>query len=167
MRTPGANAENYGMGWMRKVRTDGLDLIWHSGDVSAHHAQLLLIPEKSLAIMLMFNSNHMIYGVSVFPQLAEVLIDFIVYGKTPSSSIPMGIVLNLFGVLFLFTTVSAVIKIAQVKRWEKKMIGKSRGDAAKSAVKDLIVPVILVFGIAFLSVKITNRGIDVQTIDHG
>lgn len=67
MHTPGAQmspASSYGMGWVIQGQP-GSRKIWHNGDVSNFHANLLLLPDQRIGIVILINVSSAYNGAAL------------------------------------------------------------------------------------------------------
>ena len=67
LHTPGAQISplsSYGMGWVIQGQP-GATEIWHNGDVSNFHANLLLLPDQHIGIVILLNVSRAYNGAAV------------------------------------------------------------------------------------------------------
>lgn len=93
LHTPGAkinNSEAYGMGWVIQGQP-GSTKIWHNGDVSNFHSNLLLLPDQHLGIVILTNINEFYNSTGVnipIEGVADILLGKDITARTnPSPTI--------------------------------------------------------------------------------
>ncbi len=67
LHTPSAKMSplsSYGMGWVIQ-RQPGATEIWHNGDVSNFHSNLLLLPDQRIGIVILINASRAYNGAAV------------------------------------------------------------------------------------------------------
>ncbi|HEY31729.1 MAG TPA: beta-lactamase family protein [Dehalococcoidia bacterium] len=81
LHTPGISYEQdgreigYGMGWLISHSDTGLSLVWHGGDTSNFAADMVLVPEHQLGVVVLVNSQSSSRAHSIAPDVASVLLE--------------------------------------------------------------------------------------------
>jgi CubicO group peptidase (beta-lactamase class C family) len=80
LHTPGISYEQdgqeigYGMGWLVGQSDSGLSLVWHGGDTSNFAADMILVPEHQLGVVVLANSQNSSEVHSLAPGVASLLL---------------------------------------------------------------------------------------------
>ena len=123
LHTPGArisSLSSYGMGWVIEGQP-GSTRIWHNGDVSSFHSNLLLLPDQHMGIVILVNVGGFLNGGVLdvpIEGVAEILLGNSLTVKTdpPLSIIPQVVLL----VALLIPTLWIAASYRSVKRWQHR-----------------------------------------------
>ncbi|MBK9121906.1 MAG: serine hydrolase [Chloroflexi bacterium] len=122
LHTPGARIgaeSSYGMGWVVEGQP-GSTRLWHNGDVSNFHSNLLLLPEQHLGIVVLVNIGGFLNSSAInipIEGIAEILVGSGLTARTnpPVSVISQTVMLAVLLVPALWVAGS----YASVRRWQR------------------------------------------------
>jgi CubicO group peptidase (beta-lactamase class C family) len=123
LHTPGVQMSplsSYGMGWVIQGQP-GLRKIWHNGDVSNFHANLLLLPDQRIGIVILINVgkayNNAVYNIPIEGVAAILLGEHLTATTNPPSTvIPQLILLA----TLLIPIVWIVVSSLSIRRWRRR-----------------------------------------------
>ena len=123
LHTPGPKAGStsfYAMGWTVRKSTD-LTQIYHGGDVSNFHANVMLLPDQQLGIVVLMNVNGTTNSAAInvpIEGVAEILL-----GRSlPVTTDPSGDLILLVAplVLLVILLIWIGVSFAAVRRWQRR-----------------------------------------------
>lgn len=121
LHTPGAKispAMSYAMGWIIQGERGSTE-IWHNGDVSNFHANMLLLPDQHIGIVILINVGEFYNNASInmpIEGVAAILLEKELSAKTnpPLTVIPQVLMLA----TLLIPTLWIVCSYLAIKRWQ-------------------------------------------------
>jgi CubicO group peptidase (beta-lactamase class C family) len=147
----------YGFGWYISEYY-GETKITHGGDTERFHTNVLLLPEKKLSLVLLFNENHMLKDFNeyntIFWSVASMLTDHPLPAQG-QSSILYG--WGLFAVWILVLGL-AVRKIVRLPQWRSKMVSWSTSQRRRDILKHLLWITISILVVVVIGPALLQRG---------
>jgi CubicO group peptidase (beta-lactamase class C family) len=113
-------SSSYGMGWVVQGHP-GSTRVWHNGDVSNFHSNLLLLPDQKIGIVVLVNVGGFLNGTTInipIEGVAAILLGDNITESTnpPVNVIPQGILLVVLLAPALWITGSYL----SIKRWQHR-----------------------------------------------
>jgi CubicO group peptidase (beta-lactamase class C family) len=123
LHTPGSRISplsSYGMGWVIQDQP-GSTKIWHNGDVSNFHSNMLLLPDQHIGIVILINVNGFNYSPAInipIEGVAAILLgeDLTASTNPPSAVIPQVMML----VAILIPGLWIVGSYLSIRRWQHR-----------------------------------------------
>ncbi len=147
----------YGFGWYISEYY-GETRITHGGDTERFHTSVLLLPEKKLSLVLLFNENHMLKDFNeyntIFWSVASMLSDHPLPAQG-QSSILYGWGLFLLWILVLALAVRKIIRLPQ---WRRKMMSWSTSQRRLDILKHLLWITISILVVVVIGPALLQRG---------
>jgi len=106
----------YGMGWYT-AEQDGIQYLTHGGDIDSFHADMALLPESGLGVVLLYNTNNLFANFSVFPATINGVVKILSGGEAPEG----GLTMQAFGLVMLawllWSLYSGIRKLQHTGAW--------------------------------------------------
>jgi hypothetical protein len=123
LHTPGARTSSlssYGMGWVIQGQP-GRTEIWHNGDVSNFHSNMLLLPDQRIGIVILMNVNGFNYSSAINIPIEGVAAILLGEDLTASTNPPLAVFPQ---VMMLAALLIPVFWIAgsylSIRRWRQR-----------------------------------------------
>ncbi len=106
---PVGTGDRYAMGWVVGKR-DEVQVIWHGGDTANFHADVVLVPERQLGIVLLNNANNALIQAEELGKIGRIAagVTRMVLGKQPVDD-----VLSVNTFYWLFDTFALLLLLIQ------------------------------------------------------
>jgi CubicO group peptidase (beta-lactamase class C family) len=145
----GAGA-GYGMGWYAGER-NGVTTVEHAGDGVNFHANVVLVPERGLGLVLLENAENA-YNASQMDGIARGVTSLLL-GDQPAAVEPGGLYLIVFQVVVVLATIQVLgmlWSLRQIRRWRAQPEERPRG--RRGLVRHVGLPLVLnlAHGVVFL-----------------
>ena len=111
---------SYGMGWEIQGQP-GSTKIWHNGDVSNFHSNMLLLPDQHIGIVTLINISEF-YNSAAINSPIEGVAD-IVLGKdlTATANLPLSVIPQVIMLVILFIPLLWIVgSYLSMKRWQDR-----------------------------------------------
>ena len=151
---------NEGMGCEINKSKNGYTVIHQGGDLDTYHAYTVIIPEKSICIVLLVNQNNYIYTSNVYISLVKALINNTTDNGVVEDMPYFNIYLILAAVLVLVIIVQAIYSIVKLLKKGMKLKSEKRVWRYFYIIRGLIVPVVLLVILPIYISYNMNRGFD-------
>lgn len=146
----------YCMGWINK-KVDGETIIYHSGKVENYTSVMVLLPERNIGAVMLFNSMDFLVGQGMIEKIEEGVIS-ILRGNTPqyldsNSYAVQHILLNLvYLCIFILTVIPIVLFIKnRRKNAEYKVTASS---LVFNVILHIILPVMLIIALPLMGMTL-------------
>lgn len=123
LHTPGAKISplsSYGMGWVIEGQP-GSTKIWHNGDVSNFHANLLLLPDQHIGIVILINVSKAFNNAAINIPIEGVAVILLGKNLSASTNPPVTVMPQL---LLLATLLIPILWIVgsylSIRRWRQR-----------------------------------------------
>lgn len=122
----GSDSAIYGMGWINKLIDNNL-IIYHSGKVENFVSIMVLLPEKDLGIVMLFNLQDMLVSQSMIEKLQEGVISILI-GDQPELLGQYDYMKGhcLLDAIYLLLLLSVLIPVFRIKKWYKKALSTKK-----------------------------------------
>ncbi|MGM0410583.1 MAG: serine hydrolase domain-containing protein [Bacillota bacterium] len=161
MQSPDNNKEfGYAMGWNIGEKF-GYKIIEHGGSLYTYSANMAMIPEKNIGVILLINQNHFVYNIISNNQLVDNILKVLInpgLNTAEINFIPLGAIFLILAIIAILTIVKDLYHLFNLKKWKKKMKNKSKLSLYINISLDFIIPLFLIFGIPLVFINIFNRG---------
>lgn len=151
LHTPGAKispVSSYGMGWVIQGQP-GATEIWHNGDVSNFHANLLLLPDQHIGIVILINVSSAYNGAALNIPIEGVAAILRGESLTASTNPPVTIIPQiLLLATLLIPSLWIVGSYLSIRRWRQRGELPSQG---MSRCWRLYLPLVIDFCPVFLA----------------
>ncbi len=130
LHTPGSKISplsSYGMGWVIQSQP-GSTKIWHNGDVSNFHSNMLLLPDQHIGIVILINVGEFYNSTAInapIEGVAEILL-----GKNPTASTnpPLSIIPQVMLLAILLIPILWILgSYLSIRRWQDRSELPPRG----------------------------------------
>lgn len=125
----------YGMGWSSFTWDDGELVLAHSGQVENYVADMIIIPDRNIGIVLLADADDELGGNEAFYQMADDVVALSIGGDAigvdASDSVGSHVGYDL---AYLLAIVAAGMPILLRKRWSAKWLGTERPGAVMWAM---------------------------------
>jgi CubicO group peptidase (beta-lactamase class C family) len=162
MFTPNTALNNtYGLGWYIS-EDDGETRITHGGDTELFHTSVLLLPQKDLSLVLLFNENHLLKDFNEYDTIFWSIAAMLTGNPVPSerlSSIVYGWGLFMLWIVFLGV---AVRKLFLLPQWRTKMISWNSRRRWLDIMKHLLWIAISIVIVTIIVPSFLNRGFNLR-----
>ncbi len=117
---PTGTGDSYAMGWVVGTRHDQ-QVLWHGGDVSNFHSDMVILPEKNLGVIILDNANNALIQLQELGKIGRIAAGVIsmLLGLQPSDDVlsvhTFYWVFDLIAVLLLALQIWSLIVI--VRKW--------------------------------------------------
>ena len=131
----------YGLGWYSGAR-NGVATVEHSGDGVNFHANVVLLPDRGLGILLLENTENA-YNASQMDGIARGVTSLLV-GDQPAAVESGGLYLIVFQVVVVLAAIQVagmLWSIRQIRRWRAQPEVRPRG--RRGIVWHVVVPLVL------------------------
>lgn len=146
MHTPPTGiSTTYAMGWDQNERA-GIATIEHSGDVETFHANVVLLPGQDTAFILLYNLNGILQVVTVYNTIPAG-VTAILNQQPPAAGVALWLVYMFLVILFLFDVGRKVFSLLRIPDWGRKALEKGKSQATRGAVIEIIVALLILFGV--------------------
>ncbi|MGM0436657.1 MAG: serine hydrolase domain-containing protein [Bacillota bacterium] len=160
MHTPWEKAKTgYAMGWNIGEKF-GYKTIEHGGSLYSYSANMAMLPEKNAGVILLINQNHFVYNIISNNQLVDNLLKILINPDIVTnelSFIPLGTIFIVLALIAILTIVKDIYQLLNLKKWKKKIEGKSKFKIHFDIISDLLMPSSLIIIIPFIFDMIFNR----------
>ena len=160
MHTPWNNNDSgYAMGWNIGEKFD-YKIIEHGGSLYSYSANMAILPEKNAGVILLINQNHFVYNIISNNQLVDNLLKILINPDIETnelSFIPLGIIFIVLALIAILTIVKDIYQLLNLKKWKKKIEGKTKFKIYFDIISDLLMPSSLIIIIPFIFDMIFNR----------
>ena len=112
----------YGMGWFVQ-EMGGVPAVSHGGDLSNYHADLVLLPEQGIGIVLLINQNGLIPSLGVYPRLLQGIVQ-VTLGRPAVAGPGLVLVGWILTVAIAINVVGTVRRILGVQSWVKDAVDR-------------------------------------------
>jgi len=123
LHTPGAKmgpTSSYGMGWVIEGQP-GATKIWHNGDVSNFHANLLLLPDQHIGIVILINVSKAYNNAAINSPIEGVAAILLGESLTASTNPPVTVFPQmLLLATLLMPTLWIVGSYLSIRRWRQR-----------------------------------------------
>jgi len=123
LHTPGSPISplsSYGMGWVIQGEP-GSTQIWHNGDVSNFHSNLLLLPDQHIGIVILMNIGEFYNSAAINVPIEGVAAILLGKALTASSNPPLSIIPQVMMLAALFIPLLWVIgSYVFIRRWQQR-----------------------------------------------
>ena len=131
----------YAMGWFISDIA-GTSAIIHGGDLSNFHADVVLLPEENLGMVLLVNENGLVPTLGVYPRLLEGIVR-IALGDPPPSGPGLVLIGWILAALVAATVVSMVRKIVRSRAWAQEARPRSHVRVVLGTAGPVLLGVVL------------------------
>ncbi len=126
LHTPGATMSplsSYGMGWVIQGQP-GSTKIWHNGDVSNFHSNLLLLPDQHIGIVILMNVGGFLKGAAINLPIEGVAAILLGESLTASTNPPVTVITQMLPLAtllipILFSILWIVGSYLSIRRWRQ------------------------------------------------
>lgn len=123
LHTPGAKIgplSSYGMGWVIQGQP-GATAIWHNGDVSNFHANLLLLPDQHIGIVILINVSKAYNNAAINIPIEGVAAILLGESLTASTNPPVTVIPQMLLLVTLLIPILWIIgSYLSIKRWRQR-----------------------------------------------
>ncbi len=123
LHTPGTKMSplsSYGMGWVIQGQP-GATEIWHNGDVSNFHSNLLLLPDQQIGIVILTNVGRAYNNMAINIPIEGVAAILRGEGLTASTNPPVTIIPQLLLLATLFVPILWIVgSYLSIRRWRQR-----------------------------------------------
>jgi CubicO group peptidase (beta-lactamase class C family) len=137
----GDGGASYGMGWFTGER-DGVTTVEHSGDGVNFHANVVLVPDHGLGIVLLENAENVLKANQI--DAISRGVTSLLLGDQPAAMESGGLYLMVYRVVLLMAAIQVfgmVRSIVQIRRWRAQPEDRPRG--RRELVWHIGVPLVL------------------------
>ncbi len=138
----GGDDMRYGMGWYTGER-NGMAAVWHPGDTSDFHADMLLVPEGRWGIALLMNSNNRVTGERMRGIVDGVT--SLLHGQQPPAVATSGNGATVVRMIMALAVAQALVMIRST--WTlRRFVRRARGGAVTgwlSMLRHIVLPLAL------------------------
>jgi len=110
---------SYGMGWVIQGEP-GSTKIWHNGDTSNFHSNMLLLPDQHIGIVILINVNGFLNSAALnipIEGVAEILLG---NGVTANTNPPASIIPKMLLAAFLIPMIWIAVLYRFIRRWQRR-----------------------------------------------
>jgi CubicO group peptidase (beta-lactamase class C family) len=122
LHTPGSRISplsSYGMGWVIQGQS-GSTRIWHDGDISNFHSNLLLLPEQHIGIVILINVGGFFNSAALNVSIEGVAAILLGDSLTASTNPPLTIILQVMLLAALLIPVLWIVwSYFSIRRWQQ------------------------------------------------
>jgi CubicO group peptidase (beta-lactamase class C family) len=139
----------YGMGWF-VVPVDGTPVIWHGGDGTNFHSNMMLAPDGQWGVVLLENAQNNMDGGDRMLQTAFGVISLLMGHQPPaaeSESFYQLILMVILGITVLMV-IGMIRSIVVLRRWRTQPGRRPHG--RRGIIWHVVVPLVLHLGLALL-----------------
>jgi CubicO group peptidase (beta-lactamase class C family) len=123
LHTPGAKlgpTSSYGMGWVIQGQP-GATKVWHNGDVSNFHANLLLLPDQHIGIVILINVSQAYNNAAINVPIEGVAAILLGERLTTSTNPPVTIITQVMLLAMLLISILWIVgSYRSIKRWRQR-----------------------------------------------
>jgi hypothetical protein len=122
LHTPGAKMSplnSYGMGWVIQGQLGSTE-IWHNGDVSNFHANLLLLPDQHIGIVILINVSKAYNNAALNLPIEGVAAILRGESLTASTNPPVTVIPQLLLATLLIPILWIVGSFLSIRRWHQR-----------------------------------------------
>ncbi|NTW99736.1 MAG: beta-lactamase family protein [Geobacteraceae bacterium] len=123
LHTPGARINplsSYGMGWVIQGQP-GLTKIWHNGDVSNFHSNLLLLPDQHIGIVMLINVGGFFSSSALNIPIEGVAAILLGDSLTVSTNPPLTVISQVMLVAALLIPILWIVwSYRSIRRWQSR-----------------------------------------------
>ena len=125
----------YGMGWSSFTWDDGELVLAHSGQVENYVADMIIIPDRDIGIVLLANADDELGGNEAFYQMADDVVALSIGGDASGVDASDSVASHVgYDLAYLLAVVAAVMPILLRRRWSAKWLGTDRPAAVMWAM---------------------------------
>jgi len=161
MHSPWNNNESgYAMGWNVGEKFNK-KMIEHGGSLYTYSANMSMLPQEEIGVVLLINQNHFIYNIISNNQLRDNILKVMVEPELEIEEIdfiPLGKIFLILVIIAFATVIKGIYQLFNLQKWKSKMQNKSKLKLYINISLDFIIPLFLLFGIPFIFIKVFNRG---------
>jgi CubicO group peptidase (beta-lactamase class C family) len=134
--------ESYGYGWFQE-RIAGRDLVHVPGSAHNYHADIVLVPDRHVGVVVLENAESFLYFLIPKFDLLALNAAAIASDAKPQGTVRgLYIVIDLLLALMLFAYGRALVRV--IRRRSAGFVGQSRPRRAFTVWRELLAPVLLV-----------------------
>ncbi|MEO8611298.1 MAG: serine hydrolase domain-containing protein [Chloroflexota bacterium] len=123
LHTPGSRVSplsSYGMGWVIQGQPGSTE-IWHNGDVSNFHSNLLLLPDQHIGIVILINISEFYNSNAINIPIEGVAAILLGKSLTASTNPPLTIISQVMPLAMLLIPVLwMVVSYFSIRRWQQR-----------------------------------------------
>jgi CubicO group peptidase (beta-lactamase class C family) len=130
---------DYGMGWVVGHSADGVNLIFHAGDLENFHADMLLLPKQKRGFVILVNQG------SLFRQFLDqnplwIGLASLMIGHSLSPQSSMEWVFPVFALIVAADLGINLLRLWRLPRWGRKVAKRSRVVRWLCVLIDVVIP---------------------------
>ncbi|MFP4200142.1 MAG: serine hydrolase domain-containing protein [Clostridia bacterium] len=126
--------EPYGMGWS-VLDEEGERIVNHGGSLPGYSSQMVLLPDRETGALLLFNGNHLLYGMTAHGTLVEEMAD-VLRGREPEGGSAVGTLAIASLVVFVLVVGTSLWSTFGLPHWRRNVGNYSRW----KIIRDIFVP---------------------------
>jgi len=138
---------SYGMGWSSFTWDDGELVLAHSGQVENYVADMVIIPDRDIGIVLLADADDELGGNEAFYQMADDVVALSIGGDATGVDASDSVGSHVgYDLAYLLAIVAAGMPILLRRRWSAKWLGTERPAAvmwAMVAFEHLFTPLLV------------------------
>ncbi len=123
LHTPGAkisSSSSYGMGWVIQGQPGSTE-IWHNGDVSNFHSNMLLLPDQHIGIVVLINISEFYNSSAINIPIEGVAAILLGKNLTESTNPPLTITMQVMMLAILLIPVLWIVwSYSSIKQWQHR-----------------------------------------------
>ncbi len=127
----------YALGWMLSEVGDER-VVSHGGSLENYASQLVLLPDRGVGAVVLFNGNHLLYNTTSHAGLVEDMA-LVLTGQSPGEGTSTGMVGAILLFIFLVVAGLSLRSVIRLVGWRREV-----ADAPRARVmRDILVPTVL------------------------
>jgi hypothetical protein len=123
LHTPGArisSLSSYGMGWVIQGQP-GSTKIWHNGDVSNFHSNMMMLPDQHIGIVILINIEEFFNSAAINSPIEGVAAILLGKNLTESTTPPLSVIPQVIMLAVLLIPILWIIgSYRSIKRWQNQ-----------------------------------------------